>query len=438
MSPRTLLLLAFVFPAVAAAETVRLTADESSRRLVEVSHVAAAATERAAAAASATRAADAAALPSLFLTASAVERSSVDEYRLPIPVPGVEAPVLVPNITEVYGAVARAQQALYAGGAITAQKRAARSEEAATLARKDLASLDLRLLGRSAYWQAVGARAALEVAKSQETRTTRLVADITDTFEAGLAVKADVLAARERAARARTQVVRSEVSSENALAELRSLLALPASDEVELADSLASPLPTLPDAVDTLRLEALGRRPETLVLAAQLAALRQQESLAASAGKPLLVASAQYDWSNPNLRYFPQTDEWKGAWAVAIGASWSVFDGGKWRADVATSRALQRSLAEELEELRRRVGLEVETAARELAGALEAVASTEAAWAAAAENEKAAQERLEAGVAAILEVLDAQSQLAGAERERVQARASAWLAAARLDRAVGR
>ena len=47
---------------------------------------------------------------------------------------------------------------------------------------------------------------------------------------------------------------------------------------------------------------------------------------------------------------------------------------------------------------------------------------------AAAESEKAALERREAGVAALLEVLDAQSQLASAENEEIQVRAAAWTA----------
>jgi outer membrane protein TolC len=438
MNSKSILVLVLSIPVMASADTVRLTADESAKRLVEVSHVSMAATERTVAAASYAKATDAATLPSLTLSANVSERSSVPEFRLPTAIPGVQGPVLVPDITETYGAAVRAQQALYTGGAITAQRKAARHDEAASVAQRDLTNLDLRWFGRSAYWEVVRARTNLDAARAQEKRALRLVSDVKDTFEAGLSVRADVLAAEERSARARTLVVRSEAAAANALAQLRSLLAIPSGDEVQFADSLLAPLPPPPASVPAIQSEGLTLRPETRVLAAQREALRERENLAAAPGKPSVQALAQYDYSRPNTRYFPQADEWKGSWAIALGASFTVFDGGKWRADVSTSRALRRAAEQEFEELKRRVSIEVETSARDLASALEAVISTDAAHAAAVENEKAAEERREAGLAAIIEVLDAQSQLASAEQEKIQARSAAWLAAARLDRAAGR
>ena len=439
MNRHPILLAALLLPSALSAGTVKVTADDAVRRALEVSHVSAAAGERAAASEFVVKAADAAALPSLSLSASATERSSVPEYRIPIPVaPGTEAPVLVPDIRETYGAGVRAQQVLYAGGAIDAQRRAARFESSAQTAQKAATDADLALQARSAYWEAVRAAASLEATRAQEKRALRLADDTKAMLDAGVAVRADLLAAQERAARARLQVVRAEAASGNALGQLRSLLSVPLDDEVELASSLALLPPDVPRSREALQAEALERRPETRVLAAQREALKARETLAAAPGKPSLAAQAQYDYARPNQRYFPQQDEWKGSWAVSLGASFSVFDGGKWRADVAGSRAVQRAADQEIEELRRRIRLEVETSLRDFQAALSAVASADLAREAAAESEKAAQERREAGLAALLEVLDAQSQLANAETEQIQVRAAAWTAAARLGRATGR
>jgi outer membrane protein TolC len=64
--------------------------------------------------------------------------------------------------------------------------------------------------------------------------------------------------------------------------------------------------------------------------------------------------------------------------------------------------------------------------------------AADAARAAAAAREAASRERFQAGVAIMADVLDAQSNLTAAETTQINARAAAWLAAATLDRVVGR
>lgn len=425
-------------PPLAAGETIHLTAEGAARRILEVSAVATAATERTAAAASAVKAAEAAVLPSISAAATVAERSSVPEYRMPSPLPGYETPVLVPNITETYSAQLRALQVIYSGGAITAQRRAAENDRAAVTAERDTTAADLKFLARSAYWEAVRTQATLAAAHAQEKRALQLVDDTKATFEAGLSVRADVLAAEERAARAKVQVIRATVAAENALSDLRSLLAIERASDIRFAALLNSPLPAAPASVEVLEKEALERRPEVKVLEAKRAVLAEREQLARAPGKPSVNAQAQYEYARPNNRYFPQAEEWKGAWAISLGAALTIFDGGKWRADVATAQASQRALENDLLELKRRIQVDVETVANNLAASLAAVVATDAAHAAAVESEKAAIERREAGLASLIEVLDAQGQLANAEQEQIQARAAAWLTAARLDRAAGR
>jgi outer membrane protein len=112
-------------------------------------------------------------------------------------------------------------------------------------------------------------------------------------------------------------------------------------------------------------------------------------------------------------------------------------DGGKARAEQAASQAVQRALAGERDELARRIALEVETSRRDLDTALATVTAADASRAAADEHERAAKERHEAGLAPISELLDAQAELATAEQEQVAALAAAWVATARLARALG-
>jgi outer membrane protein len=422
---------------VASAEAIKLDAQACAARIVEVSHAAGAAGARADAAAATVKAADAATLPSLSASATVARRSSVPEFQLPFPLPGQQPLVLFPDITTTYGASLQLQQALYSGGAISGSRAAARHEADAAAAARGQTTADLRLAAQLAYWEAIRASANVGLARAQHERAKRLLDDTRALLGAGMAVRADVLAAEERIATAQVQVIAAENAAQNARAQLRSLLHLDPADHIELADTLIGPLPAAPAAAEQLQSVALAERPELEQTAAQLDALRSRERLARAEARPTIGAVAQWDYSRPNQRYFPQADEWKSSWSVGLLVSWRLFDGGKAQADTSVSRLTQRAVAEDRQELERRIQVEVETDRRNLESALAAVTAADAARAAALEREKDARDRHAAGLAPMVEILDAEAQLAAAEQQQVNARAFSWAAVAILARAVG-
>jgi len=428
---------AVALPTAAGAATVRLTAEEAAARAVGVSHVAAAAAARVGATQETVRSADAAALPSVAVAASVAQRSSVPEFAVPINGPLQPALVIAPDITTTYGSALRLQQALYAGGAITGLREAARHDAGASAATRAATVADLRLNAQLAYWEAVRAAASVEVARAQEERAARLLDDTEGLFQAGMAVRADVLAARERIASARVQSVTAQAQADNALAQLASLVQMGPGDTIELADSLAGPLPPPPPSARELQDHALAARPELAASAEQIAALAARRDVAAAQARPSVGAAAELDYARPNVRYFPQADQWKESWSVGVQASWTLFDGGKARADAAAVRLNQSAAGRDRDELTRQILLEVENDRRNLDSALAAVSAADAARASAVERETEAKERHAAGLAPMVDILDAESQLAAAEQQRVNARAGSWMAAAVLARAVG-
>lgn len=434
----TVALLALGLAGPGNAATVRLDAQAAATRAVQVSNAVAAAAARADAANQVIKAADAAALPSLSANAAVAQRSSVPEFAAPINGPFQPPVVLFPDITTTYGAGLRLQQALYAGGAISGLREATRHDGDAAAADRARTVADLRLAAQLAYWEAVRSSASVDVARAQEERARRLREDTQALLGAGMAVRADALAADERIASARVQVIVAETASANARTRLASLLHLAADDRIELADSLIGPLPPSPPPEAGLVDDALARRPELALTAAQLDALTAREKLARAAARPAVGAVAQWDYARPNQRYFPQADEWKSSWSVGLLASWSLFDGGRARADTSASQLTRRAASEDRNELERRIRVEVETARRDLESALAAVGAADAARAAGTEREREARERHAAGLALMVEILDAEAQLAAAEQQQINARASSWAAAAVLARAVGR
>ena len=66
---------------------------------------------------------------------------------------------------------------------------------------------------------------------------------------------------------------------------------------------------------------------------------------AASAGSlPVLTAIGGYDMARPNPRIFPIQEKWKPSWDIGVNVRWSLFDGGRVRAETAEAAANRRAV----------------------------------------------------------------------------------------------
>ena len=118
--------------------------------------------------------------------------------------------------------------------------------------------------------------------------------------------------------------------------------------------------------------------------------------------------------------------------------SWSLFDGGRTKADLAEASAGVRVVQARLAEFDSLVALEIRQRLSELESSRAALAAADVAVEAATEARRVVGERFGAGVATSTDVIDAQVAILQAQLDRTQAIASAHLAEARLNRAAGR
>jgi outer membrane protein TolC len=153
---------------------------------------------------------------------------------------------------------------------------------------------------------------------------------------------------------------------------------------------------------------------------------------------PLISTVGGYDVARPNPKIFPRQASWKPSWDVGVNLSWSLFDGGRSRAEVAEAAANRKAAEERLKDFDLNVGTEVRQRASDLASARAAIAAADVGVRSAAEARRVIAERFSAGVATNTDVIDAQVALLQAELDRTRALANAKLAEARLDRALGR
>jgi outer membrane protein TolC len=430
-------LAAAVLTLPAAAETLRLDAATAVQLAIEASALVDAADARIAGSEAAVAAADGARLPVVQASAKVAQRNPVPELSAPLGGPGATPVVIFPNIETTYSAALGVAQPLYAGGAITAGREASRLDLDATTADRRRTLADLRLAARLGYWRAVATAAEVDAARAREHRAERLLGDAEALRAAGMAVDADVLAARARLAAARVAVIRAATGVRDSEARLRSLLALSAGTVVELADARTAAVPPPPAPLGELT-GAAASRPELVALDARISGLQARERALAAARRPSVSLAGEWDLARPNPRFMPLEDAWDDSWSVGVVANWILFDGHRTRSEGAVVRSERDALIAQRAEADRQIVLEVETARLDLAAALEAVPAADDSHAAAAARELASRERYDAGLAPIQEVLDAQSDLADAELEQIRIRTSAWISAAALDRACGR
>ena len=198
----------------------RLTARLSSTPMrppglaIEASTLTTAAADRLEATEFAVKAADGARLPVVSVNAAVARQNGVPEFAVPSDQPGQPPLVLYPNIENTYSADLMVNQPIYTGGAISANREAARMDESAATWSQSLTALDLGYVARMDYWSAVGAAAGVDVAEAQVKRTRRLLEDARALREAGMAVNADVFAAEARVSAAEVDVIRARNAEE--------------------------------------------------------------------------------------------------------------------------------------------------------------------------------------------------------------------------------
>jgi outer membrane protein TolC len=328
-----------------------------------------------------------------------------------------------PDAQTALGAGLTITQPIYAGGRISAGRRATTAAADGATASFDARRQELALGVVQAYFGAAAAEEGLRFADDLLVQARETERFVRARNLQGLAFDADL--ARATAFRAQAEAER--VSAEEQVDAARSALALLAGDELRQA-TLATPLD-----------EAAGAAPAGDDPAARpsLRAARLQRDAAeagADAARGSLLPSVGARASLETLRTSGLGDG-NTFYAIGLAARWDLSLGDADRARAARARAAAAADALAWEErLARR---EVDDARRALASARARIASAGEALAASDSALKLRRARHEQGLLPLGDVLDAQTALAGARALTVKARLEVRTAGARLAVALG-
>jgi outer membrane protein TolC len=418
---------------------VELTLDEAVRRALEEAPRLAEARAREAAAEATVASRQAIGRPSLTVFAGVLRTNRVEEFG--VPQAGGGTRIIFPDLPNNYRTRAELSAPLFTAGRVDALVTAARAETRAAAADRRAPAAEIELAATSAYWALVTARERTSVLERALSRAESALAEVGARVDSGLLPPNERLSAQAQRARQRVQLVRAQHDAAVAEADLARLIgldpgaAIVASTPVSQPSSAARELEARPET--ELLAQAGAARPERLALEARRGALEASAGAARAESRPQVFAFAAVQPARPNPLFVPRIDEWRTGWDLGVTVNWSVWDGGRTRADEKAALAQARAAAARLEEFDALVAVEVRQRLLDLASARTALEASDDAVQAAAEARRVIGERFTVGVATSTEVLDADVALLEAELERTQLLAALRVSEARLVRTVG-
>jgi outer membrane protein len=416
-------------------ERVRLRLSDAIERALASSPQLAQRRALARAAAADARGARAARLPFVDVTGGYTQQSDVPELRMTLP--NGQTQTLFPNIPENYRLRLGAGWVLFSGGRTSGLIQAADREQEASGRDLDAERQDLILETRAAYWSLVTARQMTQVLGEALSAYDAHLRDAGNRERVGMAARNEVLAVRVERDRAELALLRAQNGAAVSEANLARLTALDPGQAIDAAEPLTAPAGA-PDDVESLVAGSLAARPERAALEARLTAAQARVRVEQSMRWPQVTASAGYDYANPNRRIMPPSAAWKDSWDAGVNLSLSLFDGGKASSAVARARARCDAIKAQLDDLSRRIRLQVTQRALDLKAAVAAVAVAERSLDSARENRRVVADRYREGLIASSDLLDAEVGLLRAGLDLTEALAEARLAEAGLERALGR
>jgi outer membrane protein TolC len=331
-------------------------------------------------------------------------------------------------------------QPLYTGGALKAGVKAAQHLRAGSEGTYQRTRQEIAFLVRTAYYAVLTAEQGVTVSQQVVDSANETLRVARLRYEAGVAPQFDVLSAEARVARVEQGLIAAKVARDIAWAALSTVMGVPIPDGTQLT----TPRPVTWEEADfgTLRAEAQAKRPDLVAAEGQVAFARAQLAIAKARKQPTIALNASYTLLPSTAVSFgePPTDivVSQNSGAVALAASWSLFNAGQVEGEINQAQAQLRQAEDGVIGLKQQIDLDVTSAYMSLSAAKAQIAAAQKESAQAQEAFRVATIRYEEGVGTSVEILSAQADLEGAKTRLNQSIFGLNLAVAQLHLALGR
>jgi outer membrane protein TolC len=248
---------------------------------------------------------------------------------------------------------------------------------------------------------------------------------------AGMSTDADVLSIRVHLASVREQQIRRGADLDVARAALNDALGLPL-DTAHTLSTVLTPLKLTEGVVANYEKSALSERPEARQVKLATSLAENQAAMARSSLLPQVSVHAAFEADRQ--RFY---DRGGANWLVSIGLRWNLFNGFSDKARIEESRfAVNRSEAEK-ERTSSGIRLQVRRAYADLSAAGQRIEVANASAAEAEESLRITQNRYEAGMSNVTDLLRTETALLEVRTRHLSALHDQRIAAAMLELAAG-
>jgi outer membrane protein len=296
-----------------------------------------------------------------------------------------------------------------------------------------------------AYYTYLGNRAQVRASESDLEEALTSLKSTEQRKKAGVSTIADVLQARARVDQVRLDLVSNRGAVKISRGKLATAVGWPANANFDVAERPeALPLNAIAENTQTLISLALRDRPG---LAASRAAVRQSQAelrKSESALWPKLVATGNVGWSgihgNIGADYFENGGNISDSGVSYYGGlslQIPIFEGFSLRNNIRAAEARLKASRADLRQKEESVISDVWSSFYNMQTAAQQVDSSETLLISSKESFRVSLARYRAGVAEIVELLNAQSTLTFARTQRVQAQTDLFISYAELMHAIG-
>lgn len=416
--------------------TIRLTLADAVERALGTSHRVGEFASREKAASAALEARSAADLPVFTALAGYTRTNHVEPFGVPT-APGLPKAIIYPDVPDNWRARLDMMWPVYTSGRVSGLEDAAEADLGAAGRDVSMAKADTRLDVTRAFWNLATATEAVRVVEEALKVVESHLRDVRTMRDVGLLAPNDVLSVEAQRSREQVLLIEARNARDVAEADLRRATGLAPGTAIEIVATLEEPTAP-PGPLEGLLAEARLNRPERQALELRVSAFDGRQKAVAAGLKPTVAVGAGFDYARPNPKIFPRSEEWNDTWDVSVNVAWPFWDGGRVKAEMREISSSQQALRERLADFDRSLEFEVQQRRLDLEAARASIGAATDAVTSAAEARRVVTERFKAGLVTNTEVMDAQVVLLEAQLGRTRSLAAARLAAARLERAIGR
>jgi outer membrane protein TolC len=321
------------------------------------------------------------------------------------------------------------RQLVYDFGRTPAEVSQARNQREATRQALEQTRQELINGVKQAYYILLQNQRLVEVQHLNLTDQQAHLEEAKARFDVGVAPRADVVRAETAVADAVLTLASAQNFAAISRVNLNLAIGLDPRTPIKVAETEEA-APSLEDPAAFVE-RAFNNRPEMKQARANLKAAQEALKVARTNNLPALSASASYGWSG--IDFPPDTL----GWSYGAALSWPFFDVGMTKGLVQTAKANVTSAQASLVQTEQFVSSDVVQAYLNLQTAVEKVAAAKAGVVNAEESIRLATGRYQAGVAAYIEVIDAQTALVTAQTNQVNALYGLSTARAAFEKALG-